>query len=425
MDGFDDNTGVVVMAATNRPGSLDAALTRPGRFDRMIVLPLPDVTGRAAILRVHARGKRVEEGVDYDRVARTTAGFTGAMLMSLMNGAALVAVRRGASSIAEADIMQALEDAFYTRTGTDGRKVDSDDVLAPRTRRAVAVYEAGRALVGSLLPQYEELAKVVCCPGGAPTGYAHFVPLEEHLETGVMTRGYLESLLVARMAGRAAERLVLGEGGVSTASAGDVLAATSVARELVLRAGLGRSLGPLSIMDTEAVYGRAHAARSVADLGTATAAAAAAEVEALVCAAEAKATAGIAANWGAFKALTEALLEREEMSGAEVRAELARAGAKPFADPCSDGYAWAGGSALLMTDGADASSSVTATADALARHALNADGAPDLATRRATRVNPFFSPAGTALPRFGGPGVDGAAGLPRLAGLPSDEQGDE
>lgn len=416
MDGFDDNTGVVVMAATNRPASLDAALTRPGRFDRMIVLPLPDVVGRAAILRVHARGKRVEQGVDFDRIARTTAGFTGAMLMALMNAAALVAVRRGGTAIAEADIMQALEDAFYTKTGADQRKIDADDVLAPRTRRAVAVYEAGRALVGTLLPQYEELAKVVACPGGAPTGYAHFVPLEEHLETGVMTRGYLESLIVARMAGRAAERLVLGDGGVSTASAGDVLAATSAARDLILRAGLGRSLGPLSITDTDAVYGRSLSARSVADLGTATAAAAAAEVEALLTAAEAKAAAGIAANWDAFKALVDELLAKQEMSGADVRALLARHGAQPFADPCASGYTWAEEGSLLL-DGDGPAAGGSGGAAALQKHAM--DGGATVAGREVV-VNPFFSPAGTALPRLG-LGDAGYRG-PGFASLPSGEE---
>lgn len=417
MDGFDDNTGVIVMAATNRPASLDAALTRPGRFDRMIVLPLPDVVGRAAILRVHARGKRVEAGVDYGRIARTTAGFTGAMLMALMNAAALVAVRRGATSIAEADIMQALEDSFYTRTGADARKIDADDVLAPRTRRAVAVYEAGRALVGTLLPQYEELAKVVACPGGSPTGYAHFVPLEEHLETGVMTRGYLESLITARMAGRAAERLVLGEGGLSTASAGDVLASTSAARDLILRAGLGRSLGPLAITDTDAVYGRSTAARAVADLGTATAAAASAEVEALLQAAEAKAAAGIAANWRAFEALVEELLAKQEMSGAEVRALLASHGAVPFPDPCAAGYTWTQGGTLLLNDGDGGATNDGGDAARLQAHA--SDGGDTVAGREVV-VNPFFSPAGTALPRLGA-GNGGYQG-PGLSSLPVREE---
>lgn len=363
MDGFDDNSGVIVMAATNRPNALDSALTRPGRFDRMVVLPLPDVKGRADILAVHCRNKRVEKSVDLNRVARTTAGFTGAMLMNVVEGAALVAVRRGATAISEADIFQALEDSFYTRGGQEderrngssaasggdspgsssssGAAADEDDVgVPPAIARAIAVYEAGRALVGSMLPDYEELAKVVACPDGSPTGFAHFIPKEEHLETGIMTRGYLESLIVARMAGRAAERLALGDNGVTTASSGDVVAATNVAKELMLRAGLSRSVGPLSCMDTEEIFGRGSAARSVGRFGTATASAATAEVEALLRAAEAKAAYGIARNWEAFAALVAALRDRGEMSGAEVRELMSSKNAVPFSDPFCDGFGW-------------------------------------------------------------------------------------
>ena len=233
------------------------------------------------------------------------------MLCNVTEMAALVAVRRGATAIAEADIFQALEDSFYKRgnkdadareLGADGEEGtdagskggnDADDDEGTRVpaslSRAICVYEAGRALVGSMLPEYEELAKVVACPDGAPTGFAHFVPKEEHLETGIMTRGYCESLMVSRLAGRAAERLALGDGGITTAGGGDLLAATTVARELLLRAGLSRAVGPLSCMDTEQVYGRRRgAARSVGRFGSATASAASAEIEALLRAAEAK-----------------------------------------------------------------------------------------------------------------------------------------
>ena len=229
------------------------------------------------------------------------------MLCNVTEMAALVAVRRGATAIAEADIYQALEDSFYKRgnkdtdardtgasdEGGDSSSKGGDDDEGTRVpaslARAICVYEAGRALVGSMLPEYEELAKVVACPDGAPTGFAHFVPKEEHLETGIMTRGYCESLMVSRLAGRAAERLALGDGGITTAGGGDLLAATTVARELLLRAGLSRSVGPLACMDTEQVYGRRKGvARSVGRFGSATASAAQAEIEALLRAAEAK-----------------------------------------------------------------------------------------------------------------------------------------
>ena len=329
------------------------------------------------------------------------------MLCNVTEMAALVAVRRGATAIAEADIYQALEDSFYKRgnkdndsgaeaggdAGNGGGEGDDEGTRVPASlARAICVYEAGRALVGSMLPDYEELAKVVACPDGAPTGFAHFVPKEEHLETGIMTRGYCESLMVSRLAGRAAERLALGDGGITTAGGGDLLSATTVARELLLRAGLSRAVGPLSAMDTEQSYGRRRgAARSVGRFGSATASAASSEIEALLRAAEAKvrrrgfvfyflffsffdargknknplflpplvlfsfppsklstpnnpnrpqAAYGIARNWAAFAALVTALRERGELTGAEVRSLMVDHGAVPFSDPFCDGFGW-------------------------------------------------------------------------------------
>ena len=361
MDGFDDNSGVIVLAATNRPAALDAALTRPGRFDRMIVMPMPSVAGRVDILKVHARGKRMEPGLDYDKVARATAGFTGAQLMGVMNRAAIMAVRRGAPAIAEEDVFAGLEDEFYGNLLTQGEEEAAGRLLPMKERRAMAVYHAGKALVGGLTPGFDELAKVVCCPGGTSTAsFVHWIPREEHLETGLMSRSYLEATITVGLAGRAAERLVFGEAGLTTLSGGDVAHAGVAARELVLRSGFGRTLGPANVQSAKQVYVEGLGASvmtaidSTAELGTATAASAAGEMGALLAAAQAKATYVIASNYAAFTALADALVhEGGIMRGPEVLALLAEHGARPLATGRVDGFGWDGKGTLAWPGRAD------------------------------------------------------------------------
>eukprot|EP00884_Botryococcus_braunii_P011923 jgi/Botrbrau1/20731/Bobra.0058s0059.1 len=162
MDGFEDNAGVIVMAATNRPASLDSALTRPGRFDRVIHMPLPDLEGRMAILKVHSRDKKVSPEINYNRVSRACAGFTGAQLMNLMNVAAIVTVRRGGPVITEADVFQALENIQLEKAGgpTLAAVVDGDKI-PPQKRRQVAVFEASKALIAYITPGSDEIGKVL------------------------------------------------------------------------------------------------------------------------------------------------------------------------------------------------------------------------------------------------------------------------
>ncbi len=354
MDGFDDNSGVIVLAATNRPAALDAALTRPGRFDRMIVMPMPSVQGRIDILKVHARGKRMEEGLNYDKVARATAGFTGAQLMGVMNRAAIMAVRRGAPAIAEEDVFAGLEDEFYGNLLTQGEEEAAGRLLPLKERRAMAVYHAGKALVGGLTPGFDELAKIVSCPGGTSTAsFVHWIPREEHLETGLMSRSYLEATITVGLAGRAAERLVFGEAGLTTLSGGDVAHAGVAARELVLRSGFGRTLGPANVQTAKQVYVEGLGASvmtaidSTAELGSATAASAAGEMAALLAAAQAKATYVIASNYAAFTALADALVnEGGIMRGPDVLALLKAHGAVPLATGRVDGFGWDGAGAL-------------------------------------------------------------------------------
>ncbi|KAI7835886.1 hypothetical protein COHA_010231 [Chlorella ohadii] len=341
MDGFEDNTGVVVMAATNRPSALDKALTRPGRFDRIVHLPLPNVEGRVGILKVHARDKKVDPNLDFHKISRATAGFTGAQLMNLMNQSAILAVRQQQPYISEKEVFEALEKIQRDKMQRGGRGVaGGDNELVPMPmRRSIAVYEAGRALMGYLTPQFDEIQRVSVCPGGAASGYTYFLPREEALESRIVTKGYMEARMVVSMAGRCAERLVLGEGNVSTAGSSDLATANRIAREMIFRCGFSKRLGPVSLMTNEETYLKS-AGRAVANISTELAVIAYEEVEELVEAAEAKAYYGLATNYNALTALAKELMEQESMTGAEVRALLEREGVKRFDDTDTEGYGW-------------------------------------------------------------------------------------
>jgi cell division protease FtsH len=201
MDGFDVATGVVVMAATNRPEVLDPALLRPGRFDRQVVIPLPTQRERRAILEVHVRGKKLGPDVDLDVVARGTPGFSGADLANLVNEAAIFAVRAGREVISAYDFSEARDRILL------GRR-DSSNALLPEEKRAVATHEAGHALVAAISEHGDPVAKVTILPAGQALGVTEQLPIDErHL----YTEGYLKDSLAIRMGGRVAEQLVFGQ----------------------------------------------------------------------------------------------------------------------------------------------------------------------------------------------------------------------
>mmetsp|Transcript_28408 Transcript_28408/g.50750 ORF Transcript_28408/g.50750 Transcript_28408/m.50750 type:complete len:912 (-) Transcript_28408:144-2879(-) len=351
MDGFEDNTGVVVMAATNRPASLDNALTRPGRFDRIIHLPLPNQQGRVEIMAVHTRDKEVDPGVDFSRVARATAGFTGAELMNLMNQSAIVAVRQSRKSITEDDVFEALEKIHMERMGRGGQSITyEEDIVPPLMRRNIAVYECAKALLAHVTPNYEELSKMSVCPGGVPTSYSYFIPQEAHLETQVVTRAYMESKLAVLMAGRVAERTLLGEDYISTAGANDLEVANDVAREMIFRCGFSRRLGPVSLMDDEEVYLNRHETRMVANLSVEMGAIAQQEIRDLLDGAEAKAYYALVSNYKALKVLVETMYTRESISGKEVASILDTNGAMALESPFVKGYYWDDDGALITPD---------------------------------------------------------------------------
>ncbi|MFF3513087.1 ATP-dependent zinc metalloprotease FtsH [Streptomyces sp. NPDC002573] len=233
MDGFDQSTGIVVLAATNRPEALDPALLRPGRFDRQVTVPLPNQAERAAILRVHARGKTLAPDVDLDIVARATPGFSGADLANLVNEGAINAVRADRTLI-EPDDLDAARDRVLL-----GRR-EASNALLPEERHAVAVHESGHALVAALCEHADPVAKVTVLPSGMTLGVTEQLPeAERHL----YSEGYLTDLLAVRLGGRAAELVVFGEG--SSGAANDLSGATHIATRMVRDFGLSPAVGPV------------------------------------------------------------------------------------------------------------------------------------------------------------------------------------
>jgi cell division protease FtsH len=237
MDGFDQAAGVVVIAATNRPESLDPALLRPGRFDRQVTVPLPNQTERAAILAVHARGKKLAPDVDLTVTARGTPGFSGADLANLINEGAINAIRDNRTTITAADL-----DAARDRILLGTR--EASNVLLPEEKHSVAVHESGHALVAALSPNADPVSKVTILPAGMALGVTQQLPeAERHL----YSEAYLNDLLAVRLGGRAAELVVFGHG--STGAANDLAQATDLAVRMVREFGLSPALGPIGYSD--------------------------------------------------------------------------------------------------------------------------------------------------------------------------------
>jgi cell division protease FtsH len=233
MDGFDQSSGVVVLAATNRPETLDPALLRPGRFDRQVTVPLPNQSERAAILAVHTVGKHLGADVDLDRIARATPGFSGADLANLINEAAIFAVRANRTVITASDLAAARDRVLL------GRR-DTSNALLPEERHAVAVHESGHALLAALCEHADPVEKVTILPAGVALGATEQLPeAERHL----YSESYLTDQLTVRLGGRAAELIVFDEG--STGAANDLVSATQLATRMVSEFGLSPVLGPV------------------------------------------------------------------------------------------------------------------------------------------------------------------------------------
>ncbi|MCU1378252.1 MAG: ATP-dependent metalloprotease FtsH [Acidimicrobiales bacterium] len=242
MDGFDPAAGVVVLAATNRPETLDPALLRPGRFDRQVEIPLPNLRERTAILGVHTTGKHLASDVDLDVVARATPGFSGADLANLVNEAAIVAVRDRRDVISASDFSEARDRILL------GRR-EATNALLPEEKYAVAVHESGHALVAALCPRADPVAKVTILPAGQALGVTEQLPADErHL----YSESYLKDSLAVRLGGRASELLVLGE--ASTGAASDLAGATDLATRMVREYGMSGRVGPVGFASGSPMY---------------------------------------------------------------------------------------------------------------------------------------------------------------------------
>ncbi len=307
MDGFDPATGVVVIAATNRPESLDPALLRPGRFDRTVEVPLPNQAERRAILAEHTSGKPLAADVDLEVVARATPGLAGADLANLANEAAIVAVRHDRAMVTAADFHAARDRILL------GRR-DAANALLPGEKHAVAVHESGHSLVAALCLHADPVAKVTILPAGQALGLTEQLPLaERHL----YQESYLYDSLAVRLAGRAAEVLVLGE--ASTGAANDLAGATQLALHMVRDWGMSRVLGPVglsspgpSYLGAEGAGPRAHAEETQRLIDQ--------EVSRLLREAEHRATGLLSTHRHALDRLIGLLKEKETVDGADVYA---------------------------------------------------------------------------------------------------------
>ncbi len=241
MDGFEGGEGVIVIAATNRPDVLDPALLRPGRFDRQVVVPLPDIMGREAILKVHMRKVPIADSVDPRVIARGTPGFSGADLANLVNEAALFAARDNASEVSM-DHMERAKDKILM--GSERRSMAMSD----KEKRLTAFHEAGHAIVGRIVPEHDPVYKVTIIPRGRALGVTMFLPEQDKYS---ISRLQLESQLSSLFGGRVAEELVFGEENVTTGASNDIERATQIARNMVTRWGLTEALGPLTYTEDE------------------------------------------------------------------------------------------------------------------------------------------------------------------------------
>ena len=235
MDGFEGNTGIIIIAATNRPDVLDSALLRPGRFDRQVIVDVPDLKGRQEILAVHAQNKKIDPSVSLEAIARRTPGFTGADLANLLNEAAILTARRRKEAITDLEIDNAIDRVVAGMEGT--ALVDS------KNKRLIAYHEVGHALVGTLVKGHDPVQKVTLIPRGQALGLTWFTPNEEQ---GLISRSQILARIAATLGGRAAEEIVFGKAEVTTGAGNDLQQVTNMARQMVTKFGMS-DLGLVSL----------------------------------------------------------------------------------------------------------------------------------------------------------------------------------
>ncbi|BDG62043.1 ATP-dependent zinc metalloprotease FtsH [Caldinitratiruptor microaerophilus] len=311
MDGFGVNEGIIVMAATNRPDVLDPALLRPGRFDRHIVIDRPDLNGRKAIFKVHARGKPLDDDVDLEVLAKRTPGFTGADIANLMNEAALLAARKRKRKISMEDLEQAIDRVMA------GGPEKRSRIISEREKRITAYHEAGHALVAAVLPHNDPVHKVTIIPRGRALGLTYMLPVEDRY---INSKPELMDRMAYALGGRAAEEIVFGD--LTSGAQSDIEWVTNIARRMVTEWGMSEKLGPLTFgtKPEEVFLGRDIARQR--NYSEEVAALIDEEVRALVTQAHERALEVLRRHRRVLEKLAAALLEKETLEGAELEAIL-------------------------------------------------------------------------------------------------------
>jgi cell division protease FtsH len=320
MDGFEANEGVILVAATNRPDVLDPALLRPGRFDRRVVVPRPDVKGREGILRVHTRKVPLSDDVALDKLARATPGFSGADLENLVNEAALLAARRNKEKVEQGDFELAKDKVMM---GAERRSM----VMSMEERRNTAYHEAGHALVGMLLPGADPVHKVTIIPRGMALGVTQQLPVDDRY---TYSREYLMTRLSMMFGGRAAEELIFGH--MTTGAGDDIEKATELSRKMVCEWGMSKELGPMTFGKHEEQVFLGRDIGHQKDYSEHTAVEIDREVRRIIEEAYQQARSLLSEHIKVLHAVAEQLLEKEVLDGAEV-AEILKAyreGREPF-----------------------------------------------------------------------------------------------
>jgi cell division protease FtsH len=306
MDGFEGNTGIIIVAATNRPDVLDAALLRPGRFDRQVVVDRPDFKGRQEILKVHARGKALVN-VDLERIARRTPGFTGADLSNLLNEAAILAARRNLTEISMDEINDAIDRVMV---GPEKRS----RMIADKTKRLVAYHEVGHALVGRFMPNHDPVQKITIVPRGMANGLTWFIPNDEQMTT----RAQLMDQMATALGGRIAEELIYGAKEVTTGASNDLERVASMARQMITRYGMSERLGPIALGNQGGNMFLGRDFTQGRDFSEETAAAIDEEVRKLIDQAYRRARQVLSDNLPLLHKITDALMEKETVDAAEM-----------------------------------------------------------------------------------------------------------
>jgi len=309
MDGFESNEGVILIAATNRPDVLDPALLRPGRFDRQVVVPNPDVNGREKILRVHMRKVPLASDVEPKVIARGTPGFSGADLANLVNEAALLAARLGKRTVAMLEFENAKDKVMM---GAERRSL----VMSEEEKRLTAYHEGGHALCSLYEPESDPLHKVTIIPRGRALGVTFSLPENDRLSE---SRAYLKGLLVKIMGGRVAEELILGADKVTGGASGDIKQATRIARMMVTELGMSDKLGMIAYGDNSQEVFLGHSVTQNKNVSETTAREIEAEVKGMIDAGYTRAKEILIEHIDELHLLAQGLLEYETLSGAEVR----------------------------------------------------------------------------------------------------------